>query len=259
MLEFLPVRVSRKSGPFSIIDLLNRASENFRDDDILIISSKFIAISEGRIVSLRTVVPTPGAMRLASTYNLPPELCELVIRESDEILGGVVGFILTSKDGLLTPNAGIDKSNIEYGNVVLYPRDSMESATMIVNAMKFYHGIEVGVVVSDSRLMPTRRGTTGVALAAVGLEAVLDLRGRPDLFGNILRVTSQAIADDISSGAQLLMGEADEATPIVVMRGLNKRLLKRVAYSSSNFSVSLDQDVYMRSLGHSRQTDLPAS
>ena len=134
-----------------------------------------------------------------------------MIRESDEIVGGVVGFILASRDGLLSPNAGIDKSNIDHGKVVLYPRNALESASSIVEAMEYRRGVEVGVVVSDSRLMPTRRGTTGVALAAAGIEAVVDLRGKDDLFGNMLRVTSQAIADDLCSAAQLVMGESDEA------------------------------------------------
>ena len=79
--------------------------------------------------------------------------------------------MLTLKEGLLTPNAGIDKSNIEHGKVVLYPRSPLESATALVDEMRFRRGVEIGVVVSDSRLMPTRKGTVGVALAAAGMEA----------------------------------------------------------------------------------------
>ena len=104
-------------------------------------------------------------------------------------------------------------------------------------------------MICDSRLMPTRRGTVGAALAASGLEAVVDLRGKTDLFGNILRVTSQAIADDLSSSAQLLMGESDEATPMVLIRGLDDNPLRNVIYSSSTLSIPMDEDVYLRSLG----------
>ena len=131
--------------------------------------------------------------------------------------------MLAVKEGLLTPNAGIDKSNVEHGKVVLYPRNPLESATALVDEMRFRRGVEIGVVVSDSRLMPTRKGTVGVALASAGIEAIVDLRGKPDLFGNVLKVTSQAIADDLCSGAQIVMGEANESVPIVLVRGLDRR------------------------------------
>ena len=258
MITLSPIRTERRSGSFKLIDLVDGlVGRKLRDGDILVASSKFIAISEGRVLSLSSVKPTSYAKELSSRFNIPAQLCELIVRESDEILGGVIGFILASKDGLLSPNAGIDRSNIEPGRVVLYPRDPLESASALVDAMEFRHGVRIGVVVSDSRLMPTRRGTTGVALAAAGLEAVLDLRGKQDLFGNILRVTSQAIADDLCSAAQLVMGESDEATPFVLVRGVEDGLVGKAKYSMSNFSVRSDQCVYMRSLGYSPRRTFP--
>lgn len=98
--------------------------------------------------------------------------------------------------------------------------------------------------------MPTRRGTVGVAISAVGLEAIVDLRGRIDLFGNALRVTSQTIADDLCSGAQLVMGEADDGVLLVIVRGLSGSLLRRTVYSSRNFSIPPEQCLYLRSLGY---------
>jgi len=218
------------------------------DGDILVVSSKFIAVSEGRVVALGTVVPSDLAARLAKRLNISPELCELVIRESDDVIGGVSGFMLTLKEGLLTPNAGIDKSNIEHGKVVLYPRDPFESASALVEEMRFRRGVEIGVVVSDSRLMPTRKGTVGVALAAAGMDAIVDLRGKPDLFGNVLKVTSQAVADDLCSGAQVVMGEANESVPVVLVRGLMTNAGR--GYRMSSFAVDPEQCVYMRSLGY---------
>lgn len=258
MITLSPIKTERRSEPFNLPDLVDGLiGTKLRNGDVLVVSSKFVAISEGRVLSLSSVVPTAYAEELSSKYNMPSRLCELIIRESDEVLGGVIGFILASKDGLLSPNAGIDRSNIESGRVVLYPRSSLESASALVDAMEFRHGVRIGVVVSDSRLMPTRRGTTGVALAASGLEAVLDLRGKEDLFGNILRVTSQAIADDLCSAAQLVMGESDEATPFVLVRGLDSALIGRARYSASSFSVRADQCVYMRSLGYSARRTFP--
>ncbi len=105
-------------------------------------------------------------------------------------------------------------------------------------------------MIADSRLMPTRMGTVGVALAAVGIQAVRDLRGHPDLFGTPLKVTRQAIADDICTGAQLVMGEADEATPVVLVRGLERPQGKEASLGPADFSIPMEQCVYMRSLGY---------
>ncbi len=248
-ITFVGVKTSRKSAPFNLGGLVDRhLGAELQDGDILVVSSKFIAVSEGRMIELRTVIPGEHAASLSRRLNMPPELCELVIRESDDIVGGVSGFMLTLKEGLLTPNAGIDKSNVEHGKVVLYPRSPLESAKALLEEVRFRRGVEIGVVVSDSRLMPTRKGTVGVALAAAGLEAILDVRGRQDLFGNVLRVTSQAIADDLCSGAQVVMGEADESVPIVLVRGL--RTAAGRAYGMSSFAVDPEQCVYMRSLGY---------
>ncbi len=120
-----------------MVDLLDElVGDELRDGDVLVISSKFVAISEGRIVSLSSVRPDDRAKDLSKKYDMPPELCQLIIQESDSIIGGIPGFVLTLWNGLLTPNAGIDKSNIEHGSVVLYPRDSKRSASAIVDALR---------------------------------------------------------------------------------------------------------------------------
>jgi coenzyme F420-0:L-glutamate ligase/coenzyme F420-1:gamma-L-glutamate ligase len=261
VIQLWSLETERKSRPFNISDLLDEiAGTKLRTGDVVVVSSKFVAISEGRVVELESVMPSKTAVELSLKYNVPPELCELIIRESDEILGGVVGFILGAKEGMLSPNAGIDRSNIEQGMAVLYPRNPLESASTMVEEMEFRRGIRIAVVISDSRLMPTRKGTTGVALASSGLKAILDLRGKEDLFGNILRVTSQAIADDLCSAAQLVMGESDEGAPFVVVRGLGQELLTKSEYATGRFAVRADQCVFMRSLGYkSRRTSLQAS
>jgi len=246
---FTPIKTTRQRARFNLGELVDTAvGKELRDGDVLVLSSKFIAVSEGRVVDLASVKPSEEAMAVAVRFDIIPELCELVIRESDEVIGGVSGFMLSVKEGLLTPNAGIDKSNIEHGKVVLYPRNPLESAESLVEEMRFRRGVEIGAVVSDSRLMPTRKGTVGVALAAAGLAAIVDLRGKPDLYGNVLKVTSQAIADDLCSGAQVVMGEANESVPIVLVRGIASAPGRR--YSMSSFSVDPEQCVYLRSLGY---------
>ena len=243
--------VPPRSSEFDIVALIEeRLGSDVRDGDVLVISSKFLAISEGRVVKLSSVRSGAMAKELAMEHRMDPRLCELVVRESDEIIGGVPGFILASKDGLLTPNAGIDKSNVKHGTVVLYPRRPEVSAWKIREALKFSRGASVGVVICDSRLSPTRRGTIGVAVASSGLEAVLDMRGRKDLFGNVLKVTAQGVADDLSSAAEILMGESDEATPIVLVRGVDRRILKDTEYGGRRFAISADECVFLRSLGY---------
>ncbi len=259
MLALIPVKVGAKRARFDISALIDRkVGSRMRDGDVLVISSKFVAISEGRVVRLSGVRPSRRARQVAHDYHMDPRLCELVLRESDDVLGGIPGFILASKDGLLTPNAGIDKSNVRHGTVVLYPRRPEISAWKIREALKFSRGVSIGVVICDSRLSPTRRGTIGVAVAASGLEGIIDMRGRIDLFGNVLRVTSQGIADDLSSAAEVLMGESDEATPLVVVRGVNRNLLKEIEYPGRRFAIPVAEDVYLRSLGYSQEGSRPA-
>jgi coenzyme F420-0:L-glutamate ligase / coenzyme F420-1:gamma-L-glutamate ligase len=252
LLTLSPITSSARSSRFDIVELIDRkVGGKIRDGDVLVISSKFVAVSEGRVVKLGGVRAGTRAKELAVKHRMDPRLCELVLRECDEVIGGIPGFLLTSKDGLLTPNAGIDKSNVEHGTVVLYPRRPEVSAKRIREAMRFSRGVSIGVVICDSRLSPTRRGTTGVAVAASGIEAVLDMRGRTDLFGNVLKVTSQAVADDLSSAAEVLMGESDEATPVVLVRGLRKSLQRDIEYGGRKFAISMSEDVYLRSLDYS--------
>jgi len=254
LLTIRPVRVHAKSSKFDLVGLIEeRVGARLKDGDVLVVSSKFVAVSEGRVVRLGAVRPSERARELAAKHRMDPRLCELVLRESDEVIGGIPGFLLTSKDGLLTPNAGIDKSNVRHGTVVLYPRRPEVSARRIREAIRFSRGVSVAVIICDSRLSPTRRGTTGVAVAASGMEAVLDMRGREDLFGNVLKVTAQGVADDLSSAAEVLMGESDESTPIVLVRGLNKHLLTDREYGGKRFAIPMDECVYLRSLGYSQR------
>lgn len=117
---------------------------------MLVISSKYVAISEGRVVAMDTVRPSAKAEALAKRFRMDRRLCELMLRESDVIVGGIPSFILASHEGLLTPNAGIDKSNTRHGTVVLYPRKPELPAKKIREAIKFDLGVEIAVVICDS-------------------------------------------------------------------------------------------------------------
>jgi coenzyme F420-0:L-glutamate ligase/coenzyme F420-1:gamma-L-glutamate ligase len=125
--------------------------------------------------------------------------------------------------GFVSANAGIDQSNVDGGDdmVLLLPLNPDESARRIADGLREATGAEVGVVISDSHGRPFRVGNVGVAIGVAGMPAALDLRGRPDLFGRVLKISIQAYADMVASAANLLTGEADEGRPVVLVRGLN--------------------------------------
>lgn len=225
----VPIKARKRFGKFDlgkvVSDELKRNRFKLLGNDIVVVSSKFAAMSEGRFVDLSTINPSSKAHDLASKYKVDPTLAQLVIDESETILGGIPGFILSVSKGILAPNAGIDRSNVPKGFAILYPTNPQETAEKLrADLLKRYsrtiRGIsKLGVVLSDSRVTPTRLGTIGIAIAAAGFSPVIDLRGSKDLFGNRLKVTMKADADELASAAQLVMGEALESVPIVLIRG----------------------------------------
>ena len=217
-----PVQAPVQTGAFDLLETLvaslAAAGQTLADGDVLAVSSKYAAISEGRVVTLADVVVSPEAAALAERYSMNPRIAQLVYQEADHVFGGIPGFLLTFKDGILSPNAGLDRSNIPNGYAVLFPKDPYPSAAAIRAGVRGRLGVDVGVILTDSWLMPGRLGTTGVALATAGFRPIQDERGKTDLFGNPMQVTVRGIADTICAAAQLVMGERDEATPFAVVR-----------------------------------------
>ncbi len=195
----------------------------FRDGDILVIAESALATAEGRIIRLSDINPSEEAYWYANKYHMDPSLAEVVLSESDSIVGGIDGFLLCMKQGTLLPNAGADESNAPKGHVVLLPEDPDKSACSIRTHIFNTCQVQVSVIIADSRTHPMRYGCSAIAIGCSGMEAVCDERGRTDLFGRRLEVTRRAIADNVSSAAELLMGEADESVPMVIVRGLNVR------------------------------------
>jgi coenzyme F420-0:L-glutamate ligase/coenzyme F420-1:gamma-L-glutamate ligase len=249
-MELIPVSSRRMNGSFNLLLQLKRMLRNSKvqllDGDILVISGKFLAMSQGRFTKLSEIQAMEDAKRIARDYSVTPSLAELVARESDYMLGGLKGFLLTIKNGSFSPNAGIDKSNIMKGFAILHPSEPSRAAGMIRDWAFLEFSSNIGVVVTDSRLQPLRMGTVGIAIGAAGLPSVVDDRGRKDLFGNVMRVTRRAIADNIASAAQLLMGETDEAIPVVIVRGSGLNIDK--SYHGLDVSIPLSQCIYVRGL-----------
>jgi coenzyme F420-0:L-glutamate ligase len=204
-----------------IIDSIEKAGRSLNEKDILVISGKIIATAQGRIQDLSKVTDiSPKAKELAQKYNMEERVVELILRESDMILGGMKNVILTQVNGILIANAGIDRSNAGIGNVVFFPTNLKEIVWKYWSELRAHFEIEnLGIIIADSRVQPLRKGTIGIAIATAGFEPVEDKISQPDLFGRPLKITMRAVADDLTSAAQFLLGEADEQTPVVLIRG----------------------------------------
>jgi coenzyme F420-0:L-glutamate ligase len=228
LLTVIPVEAPIQHAAFdlhsTVIAAAAAAGAALQTGDVLAVSSKYAAISEGRIVNMAQVEVTPQARHLAERYHMNPVMAQLVLQEADHIFGGIEGFLLTYKDGILSPNAGLDRSNIPSGWVVLFPAHPYATARGLRAAVRDRLGVDIGVILTDSWLMPGRLGTAGVALATAGFRPIQDERGKADLFGNPMQVTQRGIADSISVCAQMVMGERDEATPIAIVRGTGVEL-----------------------------------
>ncbi len=230
-----------------MFESLSAATIDLREGDVIAVSSKYAAISEGRIVTLDDVVVTPEAAALAERYRMNPRIAQLVVSEADHLFGGIPGFMLTHKDGIISPNAGIDRSNIPNGYAVLFPVDPYATARNIVAEVQARTGLRVGVILTDSWLMPGRLGTTGVALATAGFRPLQDERGKADLFGNPMQVTVRGVADQICAAAQLVMGERDEATPFAVVRNAGIVITNDII-TVADVGIDWRQCIYVESL-----------
>jgi coenzyme F420-0:L-glutamate ligase/coenzyme F420-1:gamma-L-glutamate ligase len=205
-----------------ILKALIENSIILEEKDIIVISEKIIATSQGRVVDLRKIESvSEQAKELASKYKMDQRIVELVLKEATMVLGGVDGVLLAEINGILVANAGIDRSNSGGENfVVLLPADPQKTINNYrAIFMKEFNIKEFGVIMSDSRVQPLKKGTIGVAVVVSGFEPIEDCRGKEDLFGRPLQITQRAVADDLVSAAQILLGEANEQTPIVIIKG----------------------------------------
>ena len=216
--------------------------------DILVIAETAIATAQNRIRELDAVQVSPRAQELSERYELEAPLAQLILEEADKILGGVPHVLLTIKDNTLMANAGIDRSNAPAGHVVLLPSHPTKTAWEIKTNLEAKTGHKLGVIIADSRTQPLRLGTVGLAVAVAGIEPIKDFRGQMDLFGRPLRITRAAVADNLASAAQLLLGEADESVPLVVIRDAPVEFTTRII-RPDELTISQDECMYMAIFG----------
>ncbi len=209
-----------------ICEAIEKSQIELLDGDILVVTQKIVSKSENRFVNLNNILASPEAVEIGKKTEKDPRFVELVLQESKSILRMRTGTLIAEhKLGFVCANAGIDHSNVQSldGNledwVLLLPENPDESASRIRGVIEAASGRKVGVLIIDSHGRAWRMGAVGVAIGLSGIPALVDLRGKPDLFGYQLRVTLVAAADELAAAASLMMGQADEFTPVIHVRG----------------------------------------
>ncbi len=251
-LSITALRAPIQDQPFdltaTLIESLVQADLRLIEGDVIAVSSKYAAIAAGRVVDRSDIKPTARAFELARRYRMDAAIAQLVIEEAEHIFGGIeLGFLLTAKGGVISPNAGLDRSNIPSGKVVLLPRKPFAVAETIRRALQRRFDARIGVILTDSWLAPGRYGTTGIAIAVAGFRPLKDERGKRDLFGNPMTVTQIGIADSLATCAQAVMGERDEARPFAVIRGADLELTD-ARLSASELAIPWRHCIYIESL-----------
>ena len=220
-LQIIPIKTQKEIGlDANLVDLILESSE-INDGDILVFSQKIVSKNEGRVLSLSSVNPSLLANGIASSYGKDPRLVELILSESKRIVRMENGIIIVeTKHGFVCANAGIDESNVQDGYATLLPDDPDKSANLLKDRIEQKTGKNIAVIISDTFGRPFRLGQTDVAIGIAGLEPILDYNGKPDTFGKIMQVTAIAVADEICSAAELVMGKVQKC-PIVIVRNYN--------------------------------------
>jgi coenzyme F420-0:L-glutamate ligase/coenzyme F420-1:gamma-L-glutamate ligase len=208
-----------------ILAAIANSDERLCDGDILVVAQKIVSKAQSRCVHLRTVTPSPEAERLAREVNKDARLVELILRESTEVIRSQHDVLIVAhKLGFIMANAGIDQSNVDHGTgdhtALLLPEKPDETCAQLCDILRQRSGASVAVIINDSHGRAFRKGTVGVAIGCCGLAPLLDLRGVPDLYQRPLHSTEVGFGDEIAAAASLLMGQANEGRPIVLVRGI---------------------------------------
>jgi coenzyme F420-0:L-glutamate ligase/coenzyme F420-1:gamma-L-glutamate ligase len=225
-IEIIPVRnlpLFEKGDDIGrhIADSAKKQGTPIQENDIVVVTHVAVSKAEGNIVNLDEVEPSEKAIEIAKKVEKDPEMVEVVLRETKEIVRmGPNSLITETKNGIISANAGVDRSNVEGDrNVVLLPKNSDASAQSIRQNIKQQTGYTVAVIVSDTHGRPLRMGEINVAIGVAGIKPIRDRRGERDLFGYVLKVKQTCIADEIASAAELVIGQANEGIPVAIIRG----------------------------------------
>lgn len=217
-MQIIPIPIEKEITEDDDLSELILTSGDILDGDVLVIAQKIISKQEGRMVELSTVNPSLLAQGISSQYNKDPALVELILSESKRIVRLKNGLIIVeTNSGFICANAGIDESNVVNGFATLLPMDSDKSAEIIRTNILNKTGKNVAVIISDTFGRPFRMGQTNCAIGISGLNPILDYAGTLDSFKRILRITAIAVADELSSATELVMGKTKKC-PVAIVR-----------------------------------------
>lgn len=222
-IEDLPIIKKGDNIAELVCKALEKQGIHIQDGDIFVITHVVVSRAEEGVINLDEIVPSEFARNIAAHSEKDPALVEVVLRESKSIRRMSNGKLITeTKHGFVCANSGVDKSNVPgERNVALLPKNSDRSAEEIRQLIRRLTGCEVAVIVSDTHGRPLRKGEINVAIGVAGIEPLRDRKGENDLFGYVLRVKETAIADELASAAELVIGQANEGVPAALIRGYN--------------------------------------
>jgi coenzyme F420-0:L-glutamate ligase/coenzyme F420-1:gamma-L-glutamate ligase len=244
LIQIIPVRISANIRLHDELDviILEAAGQEIQNGDVLVVAHKIVSKAEGRVVNLADIKPSPKAIKMAKEHSKDPRVMELILKESVQILRAKDGIIVSeTRHGLVCANAGVDQSNVEGDAAVLLPVDPDRSANRLRDAVKVKAGKEIAVVITDTFGRPFREGQTNVAIGVAGLSPIKSYIGSRDMYGRKLRVSEIAIADEIASAAELVMGKA-ESIPIAIIRGY--KFEKAAKSSAKSLQRSRERDLF---------------
>lgn len=206
-----------------IVEAASREGVRIEDGDLIIVTQKIVSKAEGRVVDLTKVKPSRKALKVARIVGKDPRLVEVILNESIKIVKLSRGHLITmSRDGSTCANSGVDKSNVNGGKrVTLLPINPDESAEAIRKRVEELTGRKIGVIISDTRGRVLRNGQIDVAIGISGVKAFKDYRGSTDPYGYVIRVKKIAVADELASAAELIIGQGGERVPVAIIKGLN--------------------------------------
>ena len=218
-LQVIPIHIKNDIQPSDdVVDLLLSSSKTtLENGDVVVISQKIISKHEGQVIKLESIIPSELSVGIASAYDKDPKLVEAIMSESQRIVRMEHGVIIVeTKHGFICANAGIDESNVEDGYATLLPKNSDTSAQKIRSKILERTGKKVAVIISDTFGRPFRMGQTDHAIGVSGINSILHYEGTPDTFGKTLRVTATAIADELCSAAELVMGKTKKRPAAII-------------------------------------------
>ncbi len=204
-----------------IVETAKKQNTPIQEKDVIVVTHVAVSKAEGNIINLDQVTPSERAKEIAEKINKDPAMVEVILQETKDIIRiGQNSIITETKSGVICANAGVDRSNVSGDrNVVPLPKNPNASAQNIRQEIKRLTGANVAVIVSDTHGRPFRMGEINVTVGVAGIKPIRDRRGEKDLFGYVLRIKQTAIADELSSAAELVIGQANEGIPAAIIRG----------------------------------------